>query len=398
MNFFIIFFFVLFLNNTTKKFSIMKNYYEILGIEENSSQDEIKKAYRGLAIKHHPDKGGDESMFKEINEAYENIGDPQKRSQYDNNRKNPFSGGGRGGASFEDLFANMFGGANPFEQRKPQAPQKIVKLKITPIESYLGVEKNIFYVREIGCQGCGGSGGEQQMCSGCNGEGFKVKTFGTGFMVQHVRATCDVCGGRRYTLVHKCYFCSGKGTKSESTELKIKIPVGIDSGQFLQMEGYGDFVNGMVGNLLLQVEVEPANGFEKIKLVPTLDDGTKMDFRYLNVDNERKFKNGCGDKFDPSLVNINSHIIKADADGFIRAKFRLEMCSKNLNERQIIINVVTCTNPEQVIATSPKIIVNTKERYEITMRDNELEEEIKKEDEHGNLPIPIPPSRKRKNI
>lgn len=242
----------------------MKDYYKILGIEENSPQEEIKKAYRGLAIKHHPDKGGDESMFKEINEAYENIGDPQKRSQYDNSRKNPFSGGGRGGASFEDLFANMFGGANPFEQRKPQAPQKIVKLKITPIESYLGVEKNIFYVREIGCQGCGGSGGEQQMCSGCNGEGFKVKTFGTGFMVQHVRATCDVCGGRRYTLVHKCYFCNGKGTKSESTELKIKIPVGIDSGQFLQMEGYGDFINGMVGNLLLQIEVEPANGFEKM--------------------------------------------------------------------------------------------------------------------------------------
>jgi molecular chaperone DnaJ len=256
----------------------MKNYYEILGIKENSSQEEIKKVYRKLAIQHHPDKGGDESMFKEINEAYENIGDPQKRSQYDQNRKNPFFGRRNGGPSFDDIFSTMFGGGGDnFAQRKPQAPQKIVKLKITPIESYLGVEKNIFYVREVGCQGCNGSGGEQQMCNGCGGNGFKVKTFGTGFMVQQVRTTCEVCAGRKYTLIHKCYFCNGKGTKSESTELKIKIPVGIDSGQFLQMEGYGDFVNGMVGNLLLKIEVEPANGFEKL--------GNDLIYNlYLNLD------------------------------------------------------------------------------------------------------------------
>ena len=91
----------------------MKNYYEILGIEEQASQDDIKKAYRKLAIQHHPDKGGDENKFKEINEAYEVLGDENKRKEFNNRKNNPY-----GGSSFEDLFSNMFGGGNPFQQRR----------------------------------------------------------------------------------------------------------------------------------------------------------------------------------------------------------------------------------------------------------------------------------------
>ena len=239
----------------------MKNYYEILGIEENSSKEEIKKAYRNLAIQHHPDKGGDENKFKEINEAYEVLGDEQKRAQYNNQKNNPY-----GGTNFEDLFANMFGGGNPFAQqrRQPTAPPKIIKLKITPIESYLGSERTIHYVKENQCMGCLGGGGEQQSCGTCRGSGFVVKTFGTGFMVQQVRSACDTCGGKGYTLIHKCNKCGGKGTKSEAQEINIKIPVGSDNGQYMKLQSYGDYNNGVYGDLVIQVELESQDGYEKI--------------------------------------------------------------------------------------------------------------------------------------
>ena len=241
----------------------MKNYYEILGIEENSSQEEIKKAFRKLAIQHHPDKGGDENKFKEVTEAYEVLGDEQRRAQYNNQKNNPYNGSG-----FEDLFANMFGGQNPFanfqQRRQPTAPPKVVKLKITPIESYLGSERTIHYVKETQCMGCLGSGGDQQTCGTCRGSGYIVKTFGTGFMVQQVRSACDSCGGRGNVLISKCNRCNGKGTKSEAQEIKIKIPVGSDNGQYMKLQNYGDFSNGAYGDLVIQVELEPQDGYEKI--------------------------------------------------------------------------------------------------------------------------------------
>ena len=242
----------------------MKNYYEILGIEENSSQEDIKKAYRKLAVQYHPDKGGDENKFKEVTEAYEVLSDEQKRAQYNNQKNNPFAGGG----GFEDLFANMFGGGNPFanfqQRRQPTAPSKVIKLKITPIDSYLGSEKSFTYNKENQCGKCGGGGGDRQACKPCGGTGSIVRQFGTGFMVQQVRTACETCGGRGYTLIHSCYFCNGKGTKTEIQEVKIKLPVGIDSGQYMKLQNYGDFNNGVYGDLVIQIEVESKDGFEKM--------------------------------------------------------------------------------------------------------------------------------------
>jgi molecular chaperone DnaJ len=247
----------------------MKNYYEILGIEENASQDEIKKRYRQLSKEFHPDINPDGAeRFKEIAEAYEHLGDEQKRQQYNNQKNNPFAGAGGG---FEDLFSQMFGGGNPFggggnpfQQRRPAAPSKIVKLKITPVESFLGVEKNINYIKETHCGNCNGSGGDQQVCNGCGGAGSKIKTFGTGFMVQQVRVGCETCGGKGYTLIHRCVLCGGKGTKSTPQEVKIKLPVGADDGQYLKLQGYGDFSNGVYGDIVVQIEIEPRDGFEKM--------------------------------------------------------------------------------------------------------------------------------------
>jgi molecular chaperone DnaJ len=247
----------------------MKNYYEILGIEEKASPEEIKKQYRKLSKEFHPDvnpEGGD--RFKEIAEAYENLSDPQKRASYDNRKNNPFGGGFDG--NLGDIFSQMFGGENPFggnpfqQRRQPSAPPKIIKLTVSPIESYLGANKKIQYTKEDQCMGCLGSGGEQKTCSGCGGTGATIKTFGTGFMVQQIRTTCESCGGKGYTLVNRCNKCLGRGTKTTSQELDVKLPIGIDSGQFLKLQGYGDFSNGVAGDLVIQVEIIPQDDFEKL--------------------------------------------------------------------------------------------------------------------------------------
>ena len=237
----------------------MKNYYKILEVEEKSSQEEIKKSYRRLASKYHPDKNPDgEEMFKEIAEAYDILSNPQKKEQYDNRGKNPFKG-----TSYEEMFSQMFGTASQQSRRK-NAPDKIVKVQITPIESYRGDDKRIQYMKDVHCTTCNGKGGEQQVCGTCNGQGFQIKSYGTAFMSQQVRTSCQTCAGRGYTLVHKCFGCDGRGTKQSAEDLRITIPKGIDSGQYLKVDRAGDFKNGEYGDLVIQIEVIPNGGFEKI--------------------------------------------------------------------------------------------------------------------------------------
>jgi molecular chaperone DnaJ len=241
----------------------MKDYYKILGVEENSTDEEIKKQYRVLSKKFHPDlnpQGGE--TFKEIAEAYENIGNPEKRAQYDAKRKNPFNG-----TDFNNIFSNMFNmGGNPFaqQQRKKSAPDKIIKLNVSPFESYVGSEKIINYLKNYACEPCKGSGGDQTTCTVCGGSGAQIRTFGTGFMVQQVRTVCDGCGGKGYTLVNKCYYCDGRGIKTEPAEIRIKLPHGVDDGQFLKLEKLGDFSNGVQGDLVIQILMTQDEEFEKI--------------------------------------------------------------------------------------------------------------------------------------
>jgi len=237
----------------------MKDYYKILEVEEKSSQEEIKKSYRRLASKYHPDKNPDgEEMFKEIAEAYDVLSNPQKKEQYDNRGKNPFQG-----TSYEEMFSQMFGGGNQQPRRK-NTPDKIVKVQITPIESYLGEDKRIQYMKDVHCITCSGKGGEQQVCGTCHGQGFQIKSYGTGFMSQQIRTACPTCAGRGYTLVHKCFGCDGRGTKQSTADIRITIPKGIDSGQYLKVENAGDFKNGEYSNLVIQIVVIPHDGYEKI--------------------------------------------------------------------------------------------------------------------------------------
>jgi len=239
----------------------MKDYYKILEVEEKSSVDDIKKSYRNLSKKYHPDvnpEGGEK--FKEIAEAYEVLSNPEKKAHYDNSKNNPYRG-----TAFEDMFKNMFNQqTNHRQQRRKSAPDKVIKLQVTPIESYRGVEKDVHYIRDNHCPSCNGNGGEQQMCTSCNGLGFQIKTFGTGYMVQQIRTACQTCGGRGYTLVHRCFQCSGNGTKQSTNDVKIKLPTGVDSGQYLKLDSLGDFRNGEYGDLVIQIEMVNSGGFEKM--------------------------------------------------------------------------------------------------------------------------------------
>jgi molecular chaperone DnaJ len=246
----------------------MNNYYEILGVSKDATQDEIKKAYRKLAVQYHPDKNPEGAdKFKEIAQAYDIIGDENKRRDYDNRLNNPFANSG-GGVPFEDIINQMFGNQsnNPFNngQRRKSAPDKIIKVQISPIESYRGDDKTINYIKDDKCNVCNGSGGDQQVCNTCRGAGFQVKTFGTGFMTQQIRTACGSCAGRGYTLIHRCYSCSGNGVKPNAHEVNVKLPHGVDNGQYLKLSDLGDFKNGEYGDLVIQIEVTPKDGFEKI--------------------------------------------------------------------------------------------------------------------------------------
>ena len=259
----------------------MKDYYKILEVEEKASADEIKKSYRTLSKKYHPDVNPDGAeQFKGIAEAYDVLSNPEKKAKYDSSKSNPFEG-----TPYEDMFSQMFNnGGSPFrQQRRKNAPDKIVKVVITPVESYLGTEKDIHYIKENHCNICSGTGGEQQQCTTCRGQGFEVKTYGTGFMTQQIRTNCSTCGGKGYTLVHKCYNCGGNGTKSVANSIKIKLPVGIDSGQYLKLENAGDFRHGDYGDLVIQIEVINKDGFEKLNndLIYNL---------YLNLEEVQKDK------------------------------------------------------------------------------------------------------------
>jgi molecular chaperone DnaJ len=242
----------------------VENYYEILGVSEKSTQEEIKKAYRKKAIEHHPDKGGSEDTFKKIATAYDILGDENKRKEYDNRKNNPFANmGGFGGGfdgfnPFGDFFGNQF-----YKQRKRTSPEKVIEMTIGTIESYNGVDKSVTYMRNHGCNTCNGSGGDRNHCTTCGGEGYISIRQGTGLFVQISRHVCNGCNGYGYTITNKCFSCNGKGTTPSAETISVKLPHGVDEGQTFKASQRGDYSNGSYGDLVIKVKLVPENNFEK---------------------------------------------------------------------------------------------------------------------------------------
>lgn len=240
-----------------------KNYYQILGVEKDATQDEIKKAYRKLALKYHPDKGGDEDKFKEISEAYGILSDDEKRQKYDRYGSADFDGSG---FNMEDIFSNfgdIFSGFNPFGRSSAQRMRKGRDLRITvsvTLEEILkGSQKKLKYKKNKKCGGCDGSGGsDKNNCVSCNGTGVKVSVTRTPFGSMQRSTTCDSCNGSGKIIKNKCGVCHGKGVELSDEIVDVNIPAGAVGGMQMNVSGGGDWImDGIPGDLLVSInEIE----------------------------------------------------------------------------------------------------------------------------------------------
>ncbi|MDA0376481.1 MAG: molecular chaperone DnaJ [bacterium] len=264
-----------------------KNYYDILGIEKSASETDIKQAYRKLSKQWHPDKHkGDktaESKFKEINEAYEVIGNPKRRQQYDayGSAGGPGGGGGQGFGGFDfsgfqqgdmgdlgDIFSSFFGGGagGRGRQSNNRGSDLQVRISIEFAEVVSGASKNIAIEKIVSCKDCSGTGaqgGSVKTCSDCSGTGQVTRTAQSFFGVVQQSVQCEKCKGSGKIPEKPCSTCSGEGVKREKTELNLDIPPGIDDGQTLRVSGQGNAgkQGGKAGDLYVIVHVITDNRF-----------------------------------------------------------------------------------------------------------------------------------------
>ena len=259
-----------------------KDYYDILGVSKDASEDEIKSAYRKLAKKYHPDLNKDNpdatAKFKEVNEAYEVLGDAKKRSNYDqygSAEGNPFGGGqgfgGFGGAEgfeggfggFGDIFSNIFGGGfgGSVRRSEPVGSDIGARMNLTFEEAAFGVKKTVTVQRTVLCKDCNGTGAkngtEYTTCSVCGGKG-KVRYQQSTFLGTVINESiCSACGGSGKQVKEKCSCCNGKGYKKENTTIEVNVPAGIDNGQILTLPNKGNEAKGGCGDLRIELTVSP---------------------------------------------------------------------------------------------------------------------------------------------
>jgi len=262
-----------------------RDYYEILGVAREAGEEEIKKSYRKLALKYHPDRNpGDkaaEESFKEVGEAYEILSDPQKRAAYDQYGHaafDPRSRGFRGGGGFHDpfeLFREVFGGGSIFDELfgggrvDPTAPQRGADLRydleIAFEESAHGTEKEITFTKLDACDTCRGSGQEAgskvKTCPTCGGRGQVVTSRGFFSIAQ----TCSRCGGAGRVIEKPCRDCRGSGRRERRANVKIRIPAGVDTGTRLRVGGAGEggVRGGPPGDLAVVLHVKSHEIFER---------------------------------------------------------------------------------------------------------------------------------------
>ncbi len=268
-----------------------RDYYEVLGVDKGASADEIKKAFRRAAIQHHPDKqGGDETKFKEVNEAYEVLKDPSKRQRYDQfghagvggsaaSDGDPF-GGGFGGFNGQnmnfdfgdlglgDIFGSFFGGQNGQRARQAQGRDVESKVDISFEDAIFGVEHELALSIDDTCEHCKGTtvepGHELKTCDQCQGSGQVVQVMRTIFGNIQQAAPCPKCKGHGKIPEKVCSVCHGSGTQRKNQVITLKIPAGIDDGATIRLRERGEAVaNGPKGDLYVHVRVKPHKHFTR---------------------------------------------------------------------------------------------------------------------------------------
>lgn len=360
-----------------------RDYYEVLGVDRSASEEEIKKAYRKLAVKYHPDKNpGDkaaEEKFKELGEAYEALCDPQRRAAYNQYGHAAFdprarAGGFRGGGFHDpfEIFREVFGGGTGSifdelfggERHDPTGPQRGADLRydmeISFEEAVLGCEKEVPVTKLDACESCRGTGAEPgsatKTCSACGGRGQVISSRG----IFSIAQTCPRCEGAGRVVEKPCRTCRGAGRRERTSKIKIKIPPGVDNGARLRSAGNGEggIRGGAAGSLYVVLHVRPHEIFQRegddlicevpinfvqaalgaeievptmagkahIKIPPGTQAGTVFRLKGKGVKNVQGY--GTGDLHVRVLVEVPTHLNAAQ-----RAKLQefSDLCDANVN-------------------------------------------------------------------
>jgi len=351
-----------------------KDYYEILGVSKNASQDEIKTAFRKKAHEHHPDKGGDTEKFKEYNEAYQVLGNTEKRKQYDQfgsafqNGQAGFNGANWGGFSgfqngakmdfdFEDLsemfggFGDIFGfgGSNRGSYRKSNRGRDLeMEIKLSFLEAVFGLEKEISFSKNARCDNCEGSGAEPgaqiNSCANCRGTGFIARIQRTILGNIQAKSPCQVCDGEGKTYSKKCSKCLGFGIIKANIKLKVKIPAGINEGESIRLSGQGEAApkGAQAGDLFLRVKIEPHRHFirtgydiktEKIISIKQAILGDKIPLETVHGEIKLKIPEGTqsGTIFKVKEKGVPSLHGRGQGDHYVRIIVNIP---KNLNKKE----------------------------------------------------------------
>ena len=360
-----------------------KDYYEVLGVDKNASQAEIKKAYRKLAKKYHPDnkETGDEAKFKEIGEAYAVLSDENKRKQYDQFGSAAFDGTGASGfggfdpgdidlndilrSVFGDVggfggFGDFFGGgartANSTRARKGR--DTLVRLDLTFEEAAFGVDKDIDLTLNDICENCGGKGGfDETTCSYCHGSGYVVTEQRSLFGVIQSRTACPKCHGKGKSFKTVCKNCDGTGQERKKKTISIHIPEGVNTGHQLRISGKGEAgVNGGPnGDIYFEIHVKESNFYQRdnedltIELPITITDailGTKKEIPtiYGNVMMDIKAGTQNGTKY--KLKGKGLKIPNSSRKGDMYVVIKVMIPTKITREQKKLLEALEDTNLE----------------------------------------------------
>ena len=372
-----------------------RDYYEVLGVDKSAGEDELKKAYRKMAKKYHPDlHPGDaeaEKSFKEVNEAYEVLSNSEKRARYDQfghagvDPNFGAGGGGYGGGfggfgdfgDLGDILGSMFGGGfgrrqNPNAPRRGNDASAVVNLSFE--EAAKGCKKTVKVTKIDNCKECGGSGCESghtaKTCPNCHGTGSVTATQRTPFGMMQTQKVCDRCKGSGKIIEHPCKVCAGKGRIRHTVDVDVDIPAGIDDAQVISMRGAGDAGanGGPSGDLRINVNVRPHPIFERdgydiyceIPItftqaalgaeitVPTLDGKVKFqihegtqpgdEFKLRGKGVQRLHYSGKGDQYVRIIVEVPKELTKAQKDKL--KEFDSATDDKNYKKRKTFMDKV----------------------------------------------------------
>lgn len=360
-----------------------RDYYEVLGVAKGASADELKKAYRRLAVQLHPDKeGGSEEKFKELNEAYQVLSNPEKRQRYDQfghagvgssaaSDGAGFNWGGFGGQGqrvnvdfgdlgLGDIFESFFGGG--FGSRDGRGPRRGRDLEeevtLTFEEAVFGTEKELYMAVDEPCSHCKGTtvepGHSMKQCETCSGSGQVTQTHNT-FLGQIRQTTvCPTCKGRGQVPEKVCTVCKGTGVEREHKDVKIKIPPGIDDGATIRLREYGDAIaNGNRGDLFVHVKVKPHKKFTRegdlilsTETISMIDAALGTELKVQTVEGQKTLKIPAGTQpgTDFRLRGLGVPHLRGGSRGDQIVSIKVEIPKKLSKKQQELLRDVGDTN------------------------------------------------------